>query len=268
MPQEPVLLFDDFGGHFQDRLGTLVEALGQPVRRIETIDKEGLFLRVAGFFGNRGIIDPVDQNPRQHVGIELDLPSAVIAAFDEHIGHHRLHRRKIERPAWTWIEFAQFGQHVENILAVRPDLFAQQRQIVTGHQIEMGQQPGHHGIQPVLFGQLDRQAFRKRARKNPKRLAPLHLAQHGLDGSGIGTELLGDLVDLGHQIPALVEVIDEAAGDQPFGGVVYDQVDLIGQMVGQRDLGGHILVDIGRLAAQRAALAFGPRARLAQRILP
>ena len=94
--QEPVLLTHDLGRDLEDGLRALVEALGQPVRRLQAIDEETLLGRIARLAGDARVVGAVDQHARQDVGVELDQPARRTLAH-EHVRHHRLRPARARR---------------------------------------------------------------------------------------------------------------------------------------------------------------------------
>ena len=85
-----------------------------------------------------GVIDLVDQHPRQRLGVELDLPAAVAGRrAPRRRQRSRRWRRRRKRHARARIERADFGQHVEQILLVDAADPLQRREIAARQQIEI-----------------------------------------------------------------------------------------------------------------------------------
>src|SRR5262249_56360402 len=57
-----------------------------------------------------------------------------------------------------------------------------------------------------------------------------------------------------------VECVDRVGADEPLGGIGEDHVELLGQIVGERQAGGEIVFEIGFLAAKGVVSARAQRA--------
>ena len=88
MEEKPLLLLDDFGRHFHDRLLPLVERLDQPVGAGQAIGQPCFSGTLARLGRKFGIVTPIDQQTRQGGAVDLHRP-AVLDAADEDIGDHR-----------------------------------------------------------------------------------------------------------------------------------------------------------------------------------
>ena len=75
--QEGVLLAHDLLGDLEDGLGALVEALHQPVGRLQAVGDEGLLLLAAAPAADAGMVALVHEQARQGFGVQLDMPAAV-----------------------------------------------------------------------------------------------------------------------------------------------------------------------------------------------
>ncbi len=73
--QKTVLLAHDLRCHFQNGLGTLIEALHQPVGGLHAIGQIAALGLVAGIAGDGGEIGLVDQDTRQGVGVQFHRPA-------------------------------------------------------------------------------------------------------------------------------------------------------------------------------------------------
>ena len=105
MREEGVLLPHDLGRDLEDRSWRAGRARGS-ARWRSAGNRRDSFSRLSlrAVFETCGVIGLVDQNPRQRVGVEFDLPAAVRAGAHEHIGHDRLHQRRAEGEAGLRIE--------------------------------------------------------------------------------------------------------------------------------------------------------------------
>ncbi|MNL44122.1 hypothetical protein D3C87_1666770 [compost metagenome] len=147
--EETILLAHDFRSHLENGLGPLVEALGEPVGGGQAIGEEGLLGRIARLLGDGRIVDAVDQNARQGFGIEFDLPGAIRTAADEDIGHHRFDRTAVESQTGLGIELADFGQHIDQVLAVAAHGLRQAGHVVLGQHADIVEQSQHHRIEAI-----------------------------------------------------------------------------------------------------------------------
>ena len=117
------------------------------------------------------------------------------------------------------IALLQLGDHLGHVLGVDATGLAQGRQVVTGQELEVVEQGPHRRIKAVALDQLQLQTLRNRARHHPGRLEALTQDQHGLDTLGTAAQSFGDLVQIGAQIAALVDPVDQGQGDRVIGGV-------------------------------------------------
>jgi len=125
--------------------------------------------------------------------------------------------------------------------------------ITPGQQFEVLDQSLHGRVVSVLLPQLDRQAFGEAAGENARRIKALEGGEHALGLCEARAQPLARLDDIGLQITAVVELVDEILRDQPVGHVRQDEGDLLGEMIPQRHLAGDEIVEIviGTLAAAR-----------------
>ena len=206
----------------------------------------------------RGVVGAVDQHARQDVGVELDQPARRTLAH-EHVGHHRLDRPALEGAAGLRIERPQFGQHVEQIVAVGADGARQRDEIVVGDQLEIVEQPLHHRVEPVALAQLDGEALlAPSGRTAPSGSSVCSLASTALDQLQRRAELFGDGVEIERQVAGFVKAIGKEARDDLFGRVGQQQADLLVEVIGERRTRRDELIDVGGLAALAHAAAACP----------
>ena len=89
--QKRILLDDDLCCDFQDRLGPLIQAFGQPVRRLKAVDQKCLVLLTVYVARNLCKIFTVHQNSGQGLRIELNFPGAVRSFADKNIRYDGLY---------------------------------------------------------------------------------------------------------------------------------------------------------------------------------
>ena len=101
MGEEAILLAHDLGRDLQDGAGALIERAHQPGRVLQAIGEIGFVAVLADRLRQFGIVGLVDQDPRQRVAVELDMPAAVGARPHIDVGHHGLNprRRRTSSPA-------------------------------------------------------------------------------------------------------------------------------------------------------------------------
>ena len=252
MGEKPVLLAHDLAGDLQYRAGALLQALGQPVGVLQAVRQERLVRLVdpRSVHGRR--IGLVDQYARQDLGVEFDAPASVRGGPHDHVGRDRLQRLAAEGAAGFGIEPPDLGDHVENVLVIHAAQSAQGREFALGEQRQVGDQRLHGRVVAVALAQLDGEALGQIARPDAGGIEGLDLREHPLHPRERRAQTLGGLGEVVAEIAGLVERIDQRAADQPVGRIGAGDVELLGQMFGQRRLGGDIGLEIGRLAVARA----------------
>ena len=251
--KEGILLADDLGRHLEDRPGALVEALDQPVGRLQAIGDVGPVGVVAGAFRHPGVVGLVDEDARQRVRIELDMPAAVRCRAHHGVRYHRLDHGTADGVAGLRIERPHLGEHLGKILGVDPADAHQCPEIAPRHQFEIGEQRGHRRVEAVALAELNGQAFGEIARPNSGRLEALHDGEHALDIGDRCAKPLGDPFEIGADIARLVDLVDQREADQAVARVVDGQSELVGEMVGERLLAGDEGLEIVVLGADRQA---------------
>src|SRR5215471_12309050 len=105
------LLADDFGCDLQDGTGALIERAHEPCRILQAVGEIGFVAILADRLGELGVIGLVDQDARQRVAVELDMPAAVGPRPDIDVRDHGLHPRRAEFQSRLRIEAADFTDH-------------------------------------------------------------------------------------------------------------------------------------------------------------
>ena len=104
LEEERILPPNDLARHVEDGARALLQALGQPIGRLELsgdILPVLLALRAAPDLGD---IDLVDENARQRVAVELDAPAEIRRGGDVHVGNRGRCGRIAEGAAWLRFE--------------------------------------------------------------------------------------------------------------------------------------------------------------------
>ena len=120
---------------------------------------------------------------------------------------------------------------------------------------EVVEQPGNLRVVAVGILELQRQAFGEIAREHTGWVEALQLGEHALDENDGRAEPHGDIVETARQVAQLVQHVNEVHADQPFGRVRHHQVQLLGEVVGQRARRGNELLEVGVLGAVSVVLA-------------
>ncbi|CKX77085.1 Uncharacterised protein [Mycobacterium tuberculosis] len=116
--EKAILLANDFGRHLQDRPRPLIERPHQPRRILQAVGEVGFVAVLADGFGQLRIVNLIDQNFRQSVAVELDMPAAVGTGTDINIRHHALGLGRSELQAGLWIEVTDFADHVGDVIII------------------------------------------------------------------------------------------------------------------------------------------------------
>ena len=95
----------------------------------------------------------------------------------------------------------------------------------------------HRRIEAVALLELDGETFGEIARADAGRIERLQDREHGLDVAARRAELVGDRVEIAGEIAGLVHHIDQVLPDHAAGRIGNRQRHLLGEMIGQRDLG-------------------------------
>ncbi len=96
----------------------------------------------------------------------------------------------------------------------------------------------HRRIEAVAVPELDGETFGEIARAHAGRIERLQDGEHGLDVGARRAELVGDGVEIAGEVAGLVHHIDQVLPDHAAGRIGNRQRHLLGEMRGQRDLGG------------------------------
>ena len=102
----------------------------------------------------------------------------------------------------------------------------------------------------VLVLELQRETFRQVAREYARRVEALQHLQNLFDQPGRSPELFGKVAKIEPQITGLVDRVNQMGADQPFGRIRDDDVQLLGQIVGQRQACRNEILQVGVLAAE------------------
>ena len=236
--EERVLLAHDLGRDLEDGLGALIERAHQPGRGLQAIGEIGLVAGVARGAGDFGIVALIDQHLRQRVGIELDDPAAIRSGRTNTsgtIGCTRVEPKA--RPGFG------LSRRISAIMSARsssptPQISRKRRKVAPGKQIEMSDQRLHRRIEAVALPELDRQAFVEIARAYAGRIEALQDGEHRFDFRQRRAELLRHGRKIAGEIAGLVDQIDEVLADHAPHRIADREHELLGEMIGERDLGG------------------------------
>jgi len=103
--------------------------------------------------------------------------------------------------------------------------------------------------------ELQAQAIPEVAGEHAGRIESLQDIEHLSDEAGRCAKLVGEIVEVEAQIARFVEGVDQVGADEPLGGIGDDHVELLGQIVGERQAGGDIVFEVGILAAEGVVCA-------------
>ena len=116
--KEGILLAHDFGGDLQDGAGALIERAHKPGRVLQAVAEIGFIAILANRFRKLGVIDLVDEHARQRVAVEFDVPPAVGAGSHIDVRHHGLCACRSELQSRFWIEPANLGDHIGDVVVI------------------------------------------------------------------------------------------------------------------------------------------------------
>ena len=209
--EEAVLLAHDLAGHLQDGLGALVEALHQPVGRGQAVGDEGLLLRRCARRRRPGRGSA--GRPAAAAGCRCSAPPArgrPRSFAHEHVGHHRWRRLAAEGRAGPGRQRPQLGDHLAQVLVVDAAGLAAGRPCRAG---PAGRDcraappwPDRTGRAPSAAAPGIRRTSRA---KTPVGSKPCSAASTGSSCVLVAAQPLGDLGQVGAQVAALVDRVDQ-----------------------------------------------------------
>ena len=179
--KKAVLLADDLLGDFQNRPGPLIEAFDEPIRGLQTIEQIVFVLLGRRRLGDARVVGAIDQNARKRIAVEFDVPTAVGRGADDDIRYDGLQLDGAEFQARLRIKVLDLADHLRQFVHIDTDRLFQRADVAIGELVEIGEQLRHQRIVTVLILELQRQAFRKRAGKYPRRIERLQFAKDAFD---------------------------------------------------------------------------------------
>ena len=147
------------------------------------------------------------------------------------------------------------GDDLHELVHLDADRLFQRREVVARQQVQVGEEGRDHGIEAVLFLQLQREAFLQRAREHARRVERLQARQHAVDQLLRRAELLGERGEIRRQVSGVVHHVDEVLADEPLGRLLQDERKLLGEMLAQRDVVGDERLEVDVVVGAGAALA-------------
>ena len=257
--EEGVLLTYDLARDLQNGPGALLEAAHDPVGVGPGFVDEGAdFLQLAfplRLAGNAGVEGLVRDHARQGIGIEINLPAPVRRRADEDIGCHRLRRRRAENQTRLGIEAAQLGNHVGEIFLVDAAGLAQLAEFALGEKVEVIDQCRHRRVEPILFAQLQAQAFREIARADADGIEAMNQFKRNLAALEGQAKPLRHRLQRFEEIAGLVDLVDDLRGDHPGEIVGVGAAELIVEMLMQRGRRCAEGFEVGVILVERGTLA-------------
>ena len=212
--EESVLLAHDLLGDFENRAGALIQAFHEPIRSLQTIEQIALVALVRRRFGDARVIGAIDEDARQRVAIQLDVPAAVRCGADDDVRHDGLHLHGAEFQTWLRIEALDLADHVGEFVHIDADGLFQGREIAIGQMIEIGQQLRHQWIVAILILELQSQAFGERTGENSGRIERLQFAEDALDQFQRRAEPLRERFEIRRDVAGFVDEIDQVLADE------------------------------------------------------
>lgn len=116
--------------------GNILPAMAVSALSFALIQRDGIIALVGyALAGDAGVVPLVQEQARQGVGVQLDVPEAARPLAHEDVGRHR--RRRLaagESRAGTGRQATDLGDHVAQVFVVDPADLLQRRQIAPGQQ--------------------------------------------------------------------------------------------------------------------------------------
>ena len=97
------------------------------------------------------VIALVDENARQNLRVQLDMPGAVLGRVDIDVGNHRDHRPAAVATPGLGVEPADLHDHVAKILLVNSADLPKRGEVAPGQKRQVVEQRLHGGVETVLF---------------------------------------------------------------------------------------------------------------------
>ena len=258
LDQEGILTPHDLGGDIQDGARALLEALGEPVGRLELSGDILPVLLPLCAATDLGGVNVVDQHARQRLTVELNPPDPVGLRGHVDVGDRRPAGRIAKRAARLRLETPDLADHVAQVVVVDAAQSAQQRIIPSGERGQILDQSLHRRIETVAFAQLQGQALGEIAGEHARRLKRLHANADLFDDFEAGPEPLGDFRSRTDKIAGLVQPVDERGADQPLRGVDEQDRRLTLEMIAKRKRLANIGFEVRRVAGIKTAPDAGP----------
>ena len=115
----------------------------------------------------------------------------------------------------------------------------------------------HRRVVAIEFAKLDRQAFAQVSRAHARRIEFLQHRDDLVDRLLRRSEPLRGLAEIGRQVAGIVDQVDQVLPDHALRRRREGHRELFGEMVGERQLGGHEGFEIVFVVAGGAAAPFG-----------